>query len=687
MSKERKFQISRTAIALIVALLLGVAVMLPALILGGKDAQAIDASEWATVAQYLDAYIDAQYSATDDGEAGFLLTAAALKTRLDSNNDGTYLGEGDDAANAPVIVDVLNGAFGGIVPKTSVMTSWSTTAGDAATIDEIAAWVAKHESAGFSTDIVNYCLTGHTESVVTGAYGAISQAGGFGSTPPTVVDLKWGRYGWDTGTHPYSSTKNITANIDAAVTSALPTNALLDCSAETTDAGMVRCVASDALSKVGYGIQPWDVADDGLYQPVDLRSSIASTMSDQTTADTAYAQQVPLQNLFDATGTYAELKKIDTAPATVFFTNRTQHTAGIAAVGATMLGYDAVFASWGLPQWNNTIGEKYDPATDAMNYGLDASLTIDTTPPGITAGPLGQNVTKTTADVTWTTDEPATSKIVLGTSSGGPYNVTVPAQDTILHGSHTVSATGLSAGTTYYGKVYTYDGMANETVGSEFSFTTVSITDRYLYLPWYDSIAASGLRSWINISNLEAGTVSGVEVKVGGEVKWTGDIASNGQENLQYADLMGGPAVVRIPNGLTSGDTLVVSERTLYKASFNENLAFDNANASSEYGFPWYDNNAASGMLGDWFAIVNPSDVDTIDVKVFINDMGTPAITRTGIAPGAVDAFQMSTMTVNGPVKVVAYATGDPGTPKDVICSQRVIYWDSFNEVFGLPLV
>ncbi len=88
-------------------------------------ANAMNSTEWATVANAIDTYIGNQYVATDDGEAGFLMdggpwtgAGTTLKDRIDSNNDGVVLGEGDDAANAPVLIDVYN-PFTTFIPGTS----------------------------------------------------------------------------------------------------------------------------------------------------------------------------------------------------------------------------------------------------------------------------------------------------------------------------------------------------------------------------------------------------------------------------------------------------------------------------------------------------------------------------------------------------------------------------------------
>jgi hypothetical protein len=62
-------------------------------------------------------------------------------------------------------------------------------------------------------------------------------------------------------------------------------------------------------------------------------------------------------------------------------------------------------------------------------------------------------------------------KVEYGTTSG-VYTNTV--NNTVLNANKTVGLSGLSASTTYYVRATTYDGNANGTVSTEFSFTTAA---------------------------------------------------------------------------------------------------------------------------------------------------------------------------------------------------------------------
>ena len=98
------------------------------------------------------------------------------------------------------------------------------------------------------------------------------------------------------------------------------------------------------------------------------------------------------------------------------------------------------------------------------------TTTADTTAPtisSVTASPVAD----TTAVITWTTNEGATSQMMYGTTSGGLDNYSTLA--TGLNLSHTVSLTGLTVNTTYYFTVSSVDGSDNATTSSQSSFTTL----------------------------------------------------------------------------------------------------------------------------------------------------------------------------------------------------------------------
>jgi phosphodiesterase/alkaline phosphatase D-like protein len=112
-----------------------------------------------------------------------------------------------------------------------------------------------------------------------------------------------------------------------------------------------------------------------------------------------------------------------------------------------------------------------NPAT-----GSDATFTTaapDTTPPTFSAVAAG-NITATGARIAWTTNEPATSQVEYGLTTSYGSTTTL---DSNLVTSHTVTLSGLTAGTTYNYRVRGADAAGNEGPSGNFTFTTTSVGD------------------------------------------------------------------------------------------------------------------------------------------------------------------------------------------------------------------
>ena len=110
---------------------------------------------------------------------------------------------------------------------------------------------------------------------------------------------------------------------------------------------------------------------------------------------------------------------------------------------------------------------------EAGNEGSEASCTFtcDAVPPTI-SGVGASGTTISSAVITWTTGESATSQVEYGTSSG--YGSSSPL-DTSLVTTHNVNLTGLTAGTTYHYRVKSKDAAGNEASSSDNTFITVPV--------------------------------------------------------------------------------------------------------------------------------------------------------------------------------------------------------------------
>ncbi len=100
----------------------------------------------------------------------------------------------------------------------------------------------------------------------------------------------------------------------------------------------------------------------------------------------------------------------------------------------------------------------------------DAACAVDTTPPVI-ASVEASGISSSSAVITWTTNENATSVVEYGTTTG--YGLT--RGDNALVVSHTVILTGLSPATTYHYRVRSADALGNENVSADRTFTTSAI--------------------------------------------------------------------------------------------------------------------------------------------------------------------------------------------------------------------
>lgn len=96
---------------------------------------------------------------------------------------------------------------------------------------------------------------------------------------------------------------------------------------------------------------------------------------------------------------------------------------------------------------------------------------VDVTPPVVT-GVTANNITNSSALISWVTNEPSNSQVDYGTTTGylsGP-TVADPAYVT----AHAQTLTGLSATTLYHYRVRSIDRYGNSTVGVDLTFTTLT---------------------------------------------------------------------------------------------------------------------------------------------------------------------------------------------------------------------
>ncbi|MBI4457897.1 fibronectin type III domain-containing protein [Candidatus Uhrbacteria bacterium] len=114
-----------------------------------------------------------------------------------------------------------------------------------------------------------------------------------------------------------------------------------------------------------------------------------------------------------------------------------------------------------------------DSAGNSICSSDQTFTTLETIPPVISNVAVTA-ITTTSATVTWTTNESASSYIDYGLTAGPPYTSTV--SDNTLVTSHSVAVTGLTEATTYHFRVRSKDASNNEGLTTDATFSTADQT-------------------------------------------------------------------------------------------------------------------------------------------------------------------------------------------------------------------
>lgn len=194
------------------------------------------------------------------------------------------------------------------------------------------------------------------------------------------------------------------------------------------------------------------------------------------------------------------------------------------------------------------------------------------------------------------------------------------------------------------------------------------LTNEYNFT-WYDSKKANGMKgNWILVGNQDSGDAV-VDIYIGGTKMGGYTIGEGERITPTFDNVMSGP--VKVVS--TNGKRLIVSQRVLFKDSFEEVQGLASSDFGTDLWFTWYDSKAGNGMRGNWILVANTSQ-QTANVDIYIG--GTYMESRQVAAGGEIIPSYYDTMA--GPVRVVC----TNGVP--IMATQRVIYLDSFNEIGGM---
>lgn len=262
------------------------------------------------------------------------------------------------------------------------------------------------------------------------------------------------------------------------------------------------------------------------------------------------------------------------------------------------------------------------------------------------------------AAVTVTLGAQSTSTSV---SAGGEAYVTFPAGT--IGGPVHVHVTGGPA--VLASQRVTYLGSFNEVLGA--SAAAAATTS---YFTWFDKQSPGMYQDNVHLLNPgaspAAGSVSFSKSDGSGTLTQSFLVQPGAEQLVTFAAgtaQIGGPVVVKV----TSGPGLIASQRVTYFQSFNEVSAVSTGATSAT--FAWFDKQSP-GMYQDNIHVINPGS-QTAAVSVAIPGCAP----QTGSVPVGGEQFFTCTGGFGGPVTVTV--TGGPG----VISSQRVTYFQSFNEV------
>jgi hypothetical protein len=120
-----------------------------------------------------------------------------------------------------------------------------------------------------------------------------------------------------------------------------------------------------------------------------------------------------------------------------------------------------------------TVYAQFQDAAGNWSTAVTDTIVLDTTAPTISAR-TATNITGTSATITWTTNEAATSQVEYGLTTSYGSITTI---DQTLVTAHSIAITGLTPNTTYNWRVRSKDAAGNEAISANSTLTTAAAPD------------------------------------------------------------------------------------------------------------------------------------------------------------------------------------------------------------------
>jgi beta-lactamase superfamily II metal-dependent hydrolase len=269
------------------------------------------------------------------------------------------------------------------------------------------------------------------------------------------------------------------------------------------------------------------------------------------------------------------------------------------------------------------------PAT----YYFEEYTAIDTAPSIYNAHE--ENVTQTSADIVWTTNESADSVVKYGTISGN-YSNTI-SNGTLTY-NHNISLTSLTAYTTYYYIIESTDATNNTTTTQEASFVAVNLEEINVVFSevFYDTPGTDSEEEWIELYNnspvpLDLGgwkitdnNGAGSSYTIpAGEVIEVGTYYTIAKSSTGFTNLYGYEAdlYAYIPSMNNDGDVLILQDKS---GTIKDFVAYE---GGSTGGLPtgWGSSTEPSASTGSTIYRISPtSDSDTYSDWSVASNNGNP---------------------------------------------------------------